>query len=153
MSKVIIMCTYSWSRASKGVSKIHHMYLLMVMCHKINELTCSVCNTLGLLAPAVIIPATLPGSAYPCAGTRGLAVQWQHSDKSRFVQSLHVSHKLLMQRVKGMTAFNVIMSSLQECLHKHCQLARSVRTVFYVHKIQRCLVSCCCKFSIPMIHI
>ena len=37
-----IMCTYSRSRASKGISKIHHMYLLMVTCNKINELTCSV---------------------------------------------------------------------------------------------------------------
>ena len=32
------MCTYSWSRASKEVSKTHHMYLLTVMCNKINEL-------------------------------------------------------------------------------------------------------------------
>ena len=39
------MCTYSRSRASKGVSEIHHMYLLTVMCNKINELACSIHNT------------------------------------------------------------------------------------------------------------
>ena len=33
-----IMCTYSWSCVSKEVSKIHHMYLPMVTCHRINEL-------------------------------------------------------------------------------------------------------------------
>ena len=38
------MCTYSQSCASKGVSKTRHMYLLMVTCNKINELTCSICN-------------------------------------------------------------------------------------------------------------
>ena len=43
------MCTYSQSRASKGVSETHHMYLLMVMCNKINELTCSVRNITPLL--------------------------------------------------------------------------------------------------------
>ena len=40
------MCTYSRSRASKEMSETHHMYLLMVTCNKINELTCSICNTL-----------------------------------------------------------------------------------------------------------
>ena len=40
----IIMCTYTRSRASKEVSETHHMYLLTIMCNKINELTCSVCN-------------------------------------------------------------------------------------------------------------
>ena len=39
-----IMCTYSRSRASKEVSETHHMYLLMVTCNKINELTCSIRN-------------------------------------------------------------------------------------------------------------
>ena len=44
-----IMCTYSRSRASKEVSETHHMYLLTVMCNKINELTCSVHNITPLL--------------------------------------------------------------------------------------------------------
>ena len=39
-----IMCTYSRLRASKEVFETHHMYLLMVTCNKINELTCSVHN-------------------------------------------------------------------------------------------------------------
>ena len=43
-----IMCTYSQSRASKEVSKTYHMYLLIVTCNKINELTCSVRNSLAL---------------------------------------------------------------------------------------------------------
>ena len=41
-----IMCTYSRSRAHKEVSETYHMYLLMVTCNKINELTCSVHNSL-----------------------------------------------------------------------------------------------------------
>ena len=45
------MCTYSWSHASKEVSKIHHMYLLTVTCNKINELTCSICNTVLVCTP------------------------------------------------------------------------------------------------------
>ena len=44
-----VMCTYSWSCASKRVSTTHHMYLLMVTCNKINELTCSVRNNTPLL--------------------------------------------------------------------------------------------------------
>ena len=35
-----IMC-----KRYKEVSKIHHMYLLTITCNRINELTCSVCNT------------------------------------------------------------------------------------------------------------
>ena len=40
-----ILYTYSQSSASKEVSEMHHMCLLMVTCNEINELTYSVCNT------------------------------------------------------------------------------------------------------------
>ena len=46
-----IMCTYSWSCASKEVSKTHHMHLLTVTCNKINISTCSIRNTASVTVP------------------------------------------------------------------------------------------------------
>ena len=45
-SKVMSCALTHGSRAGKGVSTTHHMYLLTVTCNKINELTCSICNSL-----------------------------------------------------------------------------------------------------------
>ena len=55
------MCIYSRSHVGKEVSETHHKYILTVTCNKINELTCSVCNTEEELGLACLVSSdTLP---------------------------------------------------------------------------------------------